>query len=134
MNAPDPLLLTARTGAVLRLTLNRPEARNALSIPLTAALARALDAAAADSSVRVVIIAAHGPAFSAGHDLREMTQLRGDRDGGAAAYESLFTACSKMMQQIVTLPRPVIAEVQGIATAAGCQLVASCDLAIAADT
>src|SRR4051812_10042128 len=134
MNAPDPLLLTARAGAVLRLTLNRPSARNALSIALTAALARELEAAAADSSVRAVIIAAHGPAFCAGHDLREMTQLRRDGDGGAAAYENLFAACSRMMQQIVTLPKPVIAEVQGIATAAGCQMVASCDLAIAADT
>ncbi len=134
MNAPDPLLLTTQTGAVLRLTLNRPSARNALSIALTAALARALEAAAADASVRVVIIGAQGPGFCAGHDLREMTELRRDGDGGAAAYQSLFTACSKMMQQIVTLPKPVIAQVQGVATAAGCQMVASCDLAIAADT
>ena len=134
MNAPDALILPARQGPVLRLTLNRPTARNALSIALTAALARALDAAAADSSVRAVIIAAQGPAFCAGHDLREMTELRGDRDGGAGAYETLFAACSRMMQQIVTLPKPVIAEVQGVATAAGCQLVASCDLAIAADS
>src|SRR4051794_15520992 len=100
MNAPEPLLLTAQTGAVLRLTLKRPAARNALSIALTAALARALEAAAADASVRVVIIAAEGPAFSAGHDLREMTELRRDGDGGAAAYEDLFAACSRMMQQI----------------------------------
>jgi enoyl-CoA hydratase/carnithine racemase len=97
-------------------------------------LANALDKAAADSGVRVVVIAANGPVFSSGHDLKEMTALRQDGDSGKAAYAALFTQCSKLMQQIVTLPKPVIAEVQGTATAAGCQLVASCDLAIAADT
>lgn len=134
MNAPlaaAPLILTGRHGAVLRLTLNRPGARNALSSGLMAALADALDEAAADDSVRAVIIAAGGAVFSAGHDLKEMSALRADRDKGAAAFAALFTQCSALMQQIVTLPKPVIAEVQGVATAAGCQLVASCDLAVA---
>lgn len=136
MNAPqlDSPLLSARTGAVLRLSLNRPRARNALSSALMGALSNALDHVAADTSLRVVILAAEGPAFSAGHDLKEMTARRGEDDGGAAAFAALFTQCSALMQQIVMLPKPVIAEVQGIATAAGCQLVASCDLAVAAST
>src|ERR1051326_8216134 len=128
--APEPLVLAAQKGAVLRLVLNRPAARNALSTAMMAALAGAMDAAA-DSSVRVVVLAANGPAFCAGHDLKEMTALRAERDKGRAAYAALFRQCSTLMQQIVALPKPVIAEVQGIATAAGCQLVASCDLAIA---
>jgi enoyl-CoA hydratase/carnithine racemase len=130
MNSPA-LILSTQTGAVLRLSLNRPGARNALSTGLMAALANALDGAAADSGVRVVIIAAEGPVFCAGHDLKEMTAHRAERDQGAAAFAALFTQCSKLMQQILMLPKPVIAEVQGVATAAGCQLVASCDLAVA---
>jgi enoyl-CoA hydratase/carnithine racemase len=90
-----------------------------------------LDTAANDKSVRVVIIGADGPAFSAGHDLKEMTTRRSDADKGRAYFAALFTQCSKLMQTIVRHPRPVIAQVQGIATAAGCQLVASCDLAVA---
>jgi enoyl-CoA hydratase/carnithine racemase len=129
--APEPLVLAAAKAGVLRLVLNRPAARNALSRPMMAALAEALDAAAADSSVRVVVLAANGPAFCAGHDLKEMTALRTEGDKGRAAYAALFRQCSALMQQIVTLPKPVIAEVAGIATAAGCQLVASCDLAVA---
>ena len=132
--AAESLLLADRQDAVLRLTMNRPSARNALSQDLMAALATALEAATADDQVRVVILAANGPAFCAGHDLKEMTTLRQDRDKGRAAYAALFTQCSTLMQQIVALSKPVIAEVQGIATAAGCQLVASCDLAVAADT
>src|ERR1700761_7746465 len=124
------LILSARTGAVLRLSLNRPGARNALSSGMMAALANALDAAAADSGVHVVIIATEGPAFCAGHDLKEMTAHRGERDKGAAAFAALFTQCSKLMQQIMMLPKPVIAEVQGVATAAGCQVVASWDPAV----
>jgi enoyl-CoA hydratase/carnithine racemase len=136
MNAPasEPVLLSARQGAILRLTLNRPGARNALSTALVAALSEALDQAASDNSVRVVVITANGPVFSSGHDLKEMTALRRDGDAGKAAYVALFTQCSRMMQQIVTLPKPVIAEVHGVATAAGCQLVASCDLAVASTT
>jgi enoyl-CoA hydratase/carnithine racemase len=133
MNAPttEPLVLVAKTGAVLRLTLNRAGARNALSQGLMAALQDALDAAAGDKAVRVIIIAADGPAFSSGHDLKEMTARRGDADKGNAFYTALFTQCSNLMQTIVRHPKPVIAQIQGIATAAGCQLVASCDLAIA---
>jgi enoyl-CoA hydratase/carnithine racemase len=128
------LVLAARHGPVLRLTLNRAGARNALSEGLMSALQSALDGAAADASVRAVVIAADGPAFSSGHDLKEMTAHRKDADGGKAAFTALFTQCSKLMQTVVRLPVPVIAQVQGIATAAGCQLVASCDLAVAASS
>ena len=134
MNAPlaQPLLLVHREGAVLRLTMNRASARNALSEGLMSALQIALDDAAQDRSVRVIAIGADGPAFSSGHDLKEMTALRKDAaDGGRAAFAALFAQCSKLMQAIVRHPKPVIAQVQGIATAAGCQLVASCDLAVA---
>ncbi len=131
MNAPasELLVLAAREGEVLRLTLNRANARNALSAGLIAALQSALDTVPA--GVRAVVLAADGPAFSSGHDLKEMTAHRDDADGGKAAFAMLFAQCSKLMQTIVRLPVPVIAKVQGIATAAGCQLVASCDLAIA---
>ena len=121
-------------GPSCRLTLNRPGARNALSVGLMAALQDALDAAAADPAVRVVVLAAEGKAFCAGHDLKEMTGSRADADKGAAAFAALFAQCSELMQAIVRHPRPVIAEVQGIATAAGCQLVASCDLAVASSS
>jgi enoyl-CoA hydratase/carnithine racemase len=133
MNAPhsEPLVLTARDGPVLRLTLNRAGARNALSEGLMAGLQAALDEAAADNTVRVIVIAADGPAFSSGHDLKEMTAHRKSADGGKAAFAALFAQCSKLMQTIVRHRTPVIAQVQGIATAAGCQLVASCDLAVA---
>lgn len=133
MNAPaaPPLLLTAHTGGVLRLILNRPNARNALSSELMTALKSALDSAAADNATRVIVIAAEGPVFSSGHDLKELARHRADGDAGRAAYAALFTQCSEMMQAIVRNPKPVIAQVQGIATAAGCQLVASCDLAVA---
>ncbi|MBE0691939.1 MAG: enoyl-CoA hydratase [Aquamicrobium sp.] len=126
-------LVTAdREGGVLRLTLANPPA-NALSLATIAALQEALDAAAADRAVRVVVVAASGKLFSGGHDLKEMTAHRGDADGGRAFFERTFSDCSRMMQTIVGLPKPVIAAVDGIATAAGCQLVASCDLAIASD-
>jgi enoyl-CoA hydratase/carnithine racemase len=129
--APPPLLLSAHTGGVLRLVLNRPQARNALSSELMTALQAALDGAAADNATRVVVIAAEGSVFSSGHDLKELARHRADGDAGAASYAALFTQCSTMMQTIVRHPKPVIAQVQGIATAAGCQLVASCDLAVA---
>ncbi|HUO88796.1 MAG TPA: enoyl-CoA hydratase [Rhizomicrobium sp.] len=133
MNAPAtaPLVLTARGGTVLKLTLNRAGARNALSVALMGALQEALDGAAADKSVRVLIISADGPAFSSGHDLKEMTARRADADKGKAFFAALFEQCSRLMQTIVRHPKPVIAQIQGIATAAGCQLVASCDLAVA---
>jgi len=129
--APPPLILTAQTGGVLRLTLNRPQARNALSSELMGAILATLEGAAGDNATRVIVIAAEGPVFSSGHDLKEMASHRGDGDAGRSAYAGLFTQCSKMMQAIVRHPKPVIAQVQGIATAAGCQLVASCDLAVA---
>jgi len=133
MNAPlnNPLVLARHEGQVLHLSLNRPAARNALSEGLMAALQDALDAAAKDDALRVIVLAAEGPAFCAGHDLKKMTAPRKDADGGRAAFSALFEQCSKLMQTIVRHPKPVIAQVQGVATAAGCQLVASCDLAVA---
>jgi len=113
------------------LTLNRPDARNSLSEALIAALTESLAALAADPRIRAVVLAANGPAFSAGHDMKEMTARRSDADRGRAYYKQLMDACSTMMQAIVHLPKPVIAAVQGPASAAGCQLVASCDLAVA---
>ena len=128
MEDPD-LLLRRDAAGVAWLTLNRPAARNALSMALMQALDAELAAIAADRSVHVVVIGGAGPAFCSGHDLREM-RAQPQR----AAYEALFAQCSKLMLRIVQLPKPVIARVHGIATAAGCQLVASCDLAVAADT
>ena len=123
----QPPLLRQDESGVAWLTLNRPAARNALSVGLMQALDAALVAVAEDASVRVVVIAAAGPAFCAGHDLREM---RANQD--RSFTEALFAQCSALMMRIVRLPKPVIARVHGIATAAGCQLVASCDLAVAA--
>jgi enoyl-CoA hydratase/carnithine racemase len=136
MNAPtsEPLVLASKSGSVLNLTLNRASARNALSQALMTAMQAALDGAASDKSVRVIVIGADGPAFSSGHDLKEMTARRKDADKGRAFFESLFKQCSTLMQTIVRHPKPVIAQVQGIATAAGCQLVASCDLAVASSS
>ncbi len=130
-NVSEPLVQVLRRDATLRLVLNRPQARNALSEALMAALQAALDEAAADREVRVIVLAANGPVFSSGHDLKEMTARRADADKGQAAFAALFAQCSKLMQTIVRHPKPVIAEIQGTATAAGCQLVASCDLAVA---
>jgi enoyl-CoA hydratase/carnithine racemase len=131
--ALDNALVTAtRDGPLLRLTLHNPPA-NLLSVAVMRSLIAALDSARTDDGVRVVIIAASGKLFSAGHDLKELTAHRSDPDGGRAFYQGAFALCSRLMQAIVELPGPVIAEVDGIATAAGCQLVASCDLAIASD-
>jgi enoyl-CoA hydratase/carnithine racemase len=134
MNAPQPQppVRQIHDGAVLRLVLSRPGARNALSESLMGALQEGLDLAAGDGAVRVIVLAAEGVAFCAGHDLKEMTAQRCDADAGRAAFTKLFAQCSALMQTIVRHPKPVIAEVQGIATAAGCQLVASCDLAVVA--
>jgi enoyl-CoA hydratase/carnithine racemase len=123
------ILLRHDNDSVASLTLNRPDARNALSMGLMEALDNQLCAIAEDPAINVVIIAASGSAFCAGHDLREIRA-----SPRRSAYEALFTMCSRLMQRIVHLPKPVIAQVQGVATAAGCQLVASCDLAVAADT
>lgn len=120
-------------GPVVILTLSDPQRRNALSLATIAALQQAFDAIAADDKARVVVLAAEGPAFSAGHDLKELTSHRGDDDGGRAFFERTFGSCATMMQAIVALPQPVIAAVEGVATAAGCQMVAACDLAIAGE-
>lgn len=116
------------TGPITRITLNRPQRRNPLSLDMMTEVAAALTAAGADRAAEAVVIAANGPAFSAGHDLAEMV----DRDD--TFYRKLFDACTVMMELIHEIPQPVIARVHGIATAAGCQLVAACDLAVAADT
>jgi len=126
-----PVLLRERDKDVAVLVLNRPAARNSLSEALLAELSAAFTEIAADKSVRVVVLAANGPAFCAGHDLKELTTRRSDADGGRAYFAKIMATCSAMMQQIVYLPQPVIAAVQGPASAAGCQLVASCDLALA---
>ncbi len=128
----DNPILMERRGAVVLLTLNRPEARNALSEGLLTALSEALDEIAQDPTAQVVVIDHAPPVFSAGHDLKELTAHRGDPDGGRTFYELVMRKCAGVMQQIVRLPQPVIAAVRGTATAAGCQLVASCDLAVAA--
>ncbi|WP_426407405.1 enoyl-CoA hydratase [Bradyrhizobium ganzhouense] len=128
-----PILLREMVGPIAVLTLNRPAARNSLSVAVIASLHAALEEISSDKSVRGVVLAANGPAFSAGHDMKELTARRADPDRGRAFFAETMNACSAMMQAIVHLPKPVVASVQGIATAAGCQLVASCDLAIASD-
>src|SRR5262247_2310637 len=128
-----PILLREQIGGIAVLTLNRPEARNSLSEAMIAELHGALNEIRDDKSVRAVVIAANGPAFSAGHDMKELTARRSDPDRGRAYFAQIMNACSAMMQAIVHLPKPVVASVQGIATAAGCQLVASCDLAVASE-
>src|SRR2546421_7994902 len=128
-----PILLQENVGSIRLLTLNRPAARNSLSEGLIAELHGALKQIHDDNSVRAVVIAANGPAFSAGHDMKELTARRTDADRGRAYFAEIMNACSAMMQAVVQLPKPVVAAVQGIATAAGCQLVASCDLAVASE-
>src|SRR5579872_7474562 len=123
----DQVVLRRDSDGIAWLTMNRPAARNALSIGLMQALLTELDAIAADATAKVVVIAGAGPAFCAGHDLREL-RSRPERE----AYHATFELCSRLMTRIVRLPKPVIARVHGVATAAGCQLVASCDLAVAA--
>ena len=133
MIEPDLLRAQPEPGVVV-LTLNRPKARNALSRPLIRALHDAIDGACLDGTVSAIVIAANGPVFSAGHDLKEMTAHRSDPDGGRGFFQATMSECAALMQAIVACPKPVIAAVQGMATAAGCQLVATCDLAIAAET
>jgi enoyl-CoA hydratase/carnithine racemase len=125
----EQLLLRRDAEGIAWLTLNRPAARNALSIGLMQALLTELDAIATEKAVKVVVIGGAGPAFCAGHDLRE---LRSRPERGA--YQATFELCSKLMTRIVRLAKPVIARVHGVATAAGCQLVASCDLAVATNS
>jgi enoyl-CoA hydratase/carnithine racemase len=129
-----PLLLR-EDGAdgVSVLTLNRPAARNSLSLAMLETLEAALAVIGEDARVRCVVLAAAGPVFCAGHDLKEITAHRTDADGGRGFYDQAMSTCARVMQAIVALPQPVIAAVQGVATAAGCQLVATCDLAVASD-
>ncbi|MCX8508675.1 MAG: enoyl-CoA hydratase [Rhodobacteraceae bacterium] len=129
----DPLVLVTSDQGIVTLTLNNPASLNALSMAMLAALKAALIKVAADRKARVVILRGAGKAFCAGHDLKEMQAARSDPDKGQGFFTALFTACAEVMQMIPTLPQPVIAEVHGIATAAGCQLVAGCDMAIAAE-
>jgi len=127
----SPILLREDQGGIAVLTLNRPQARNSLSEALLEALGDTLSAIAHDRAVRAVVLAALGPAFSAGHDLKELNAHHSEEDRGRAYFKRIMGLCSRVMQQIVRLPQPVIASVHATATAAGCQLVASCDLAIA---
>jgi enoyl-CoA hydratase/carnithine racemase len=128
--ARERLVLSAREGAVATLTLNRPERFNPLSALMIAAMQAELDTIAGDASVHVVILAAEGRGFCAGHDLKEMRAHAGDKTW----QRQLFDDCSRMMVTLTRMPQPVIARVHGVATAAGCQLVSMCDLAVAADT
>jgi len=128
----EPILIHEQRGKVAVLTLNRPAALNALSDAMLAAMAAAFAELAQDRSVKVVILRGAGRAFCAGHDLKEMQAARSAADRGAGYFAALFARCSAVMLAIRALPQPVIAEVQGVAAAAGCQLVASCDLAVAA--
>jgi enoyl-CoA hydratase/carnithine racemase len=131
MQSPSPVLARDDQDGVATLTLCRPEKRNPLSEAALAALTAELDAIAADRGVRAVILAAEGPVFCAGHDLKEMSARRADPDLGRAYFAEILGRCAAMMTRIVNLPQPVVAAVEGVATAAGCQLVASCDLAVA---
>lgn len=129
----ETLVLRSDDDGVCVLTLNAPKTINALSEDMLTALSNVLDTIAGDRSVKAVIIRSAGNHFCAGHNLKEMTARRKDSDGGYQYFQDLFASCSAMMLRVVRLPQPVIAEVKGIATAAGCQLVASCDLAVASD-
>lgn len=132
-NSPAELLKRTDHDGVAILTLNAPKSINALSEAMLGALSEALDRIAEDRTVKAVILRSAGDHFCAGHNLKEMTARRADADGGFQYFQDLFATCSAMMLRIVRLPQPVIAEVKGIATAAGCQLVATCDLAVAAE-
>ena len=131
METKKILLKDKIDNGILRLTLNNPKNQNTLSELMMDSLKKAFSDAATDQSIKVIILAANGPIFCAGHDLKEITEARKSQDSGTDYFKQLFDSCSELMQMIVSNPKPVIAEVDGIATAAGCQLVASCDLAIA---
>jgi len=128
---PAPVVLREDHGSVAMLILNRPAARNSLSQGMIDTLTDEIAKVRDDKSVRALIVAANGPGFCAGHDMKEMTGRRADSDRGRAFFQHMFRSCAKMMMSIVNLPKPVIAAVGGVASAAGCQLVASCDLAVA---
>ncbi len=127
------ILERSDTGAVAKIKMNAPDRLNALSDEMLAALQAELDALRDDKKIRAVILSGAGKGFCAGHDLKQMTACRQSEDGGKAYFQDLFARCTKMMLSIQSLPQPVIAQVHGIATAAGCQLVATCDLAVAAE-
>lgn len=127
------ILLERRDGPVAVLTLNRPAQRNSLSEALLDAIEGAVARLSADAATKAIVIAHNGPAFSAGHDMKEMTARRSDADRGRAYFAHLMQKCAGMMLAIVRSPKPVIAAVEGVASAAGCQLVATCDLAVAGD-
>jgi enoyl-CoA hydratase/carnithine racemase len=129
--ANEGVLLRENFDGIAVLSLNRAAARNSLSVELLEAMIEALAAIAGDPAIRAVVIAANGPAFCAGHDLKELTARRTDGDGGRAFFTTVWKLCSTMMQAVIRLPQPAIACVQGAASAAGCQLVATCDLAVA---
>lgn len=133
-NPAESILLRGDKDGITTLTLNRPAARNALSEELIDALTAALKNIGGDHSVRAVILAASGPVYCAGHDLKELTARRKDADKGRSYFKMLFEKCATLMQAVVHLPQPVIACVQGVATAAGCQLAASCDMVVASET
>ena len=134
-NGTDGLVIETRPErGVAVLTLNRPDARNALSLSVLADIHAAIARLGQDSAVAAIVLAGNGPAFCAGHDLKEMTAHRADADKGRAFFTTTMNNCAAMMQAIVACPKPVIAAVHGVATAAGCQLVATCDLAVAAET
>jgi enoyl-CoA hydratase/carnithine racemase len=133
-SATSPVLLPGDIEGIALLSLNRPQARNTLSEAVLATLHDQFAAIAKDDQVRAVIISHNGPAFCAGHDMKEMTAHRSDPDRGRSYFKDLMERCSALMMSIQKLPQPVIAAVEGVATAAGCQLVASCDLAVASET
>jgi enoyl-CoA hydratase/carnithine racemase len=133
-SATSPVLLRGDIEGIALLSLNRPQARNTLSEAVLATLHDQFAAIAKDDQVRAVIISHNGPAFCAGHDMNEMTAHRSDPDRGRSYFKDLMERCSALMMSIQKLPQPVIAAVEGVATAAGCQLVASCDLAVASET
>ena len=127
----DAIVMRSHADGITTLTLNRPHVRNCLSEAMISEIHKAIEELGTDTETRVIILAANGPVFSSGHDLKEMTARRSDEDGGRAYFEKIMASCSAMMQSIVNSPKPVIAQVQGTASAAGVQLVASCDLAVA---
>ena len=130
----EPLIRRHVRDGIATVTLAATATLNALSTPMLQALEESFAALAADDSIRVVILAAEGKAFSAGHDLKEMQGFRSAPDAGRAQFQALFDRCARVMQAVASLPQPVIAQVQGVATAAGCQLACSCDLIVASET
>ena len=134
INDQNDMVVEELSNGIMRLILNDEKRRNALSESMLDILYSKIAASAENSEIRVVIISANGPVFCAGHDLKEITQARKNRDNGIIYFQKLFDKCSELMKLILANPKPVIAEVDGIATAAGCQLVATCDLAVASYT